>query len=95
MIQAGDSLVTKIALQATAVESVAAAAGTATGTGAQKLEQVLQDVAPAINQWVQNAFPGAKQLTKASQAGLVNAVVAILNEVEGTSTAPSTSPSTS
>src|SRR5208283_3102973 len=72
LIAAGDSLVSKIALQATAVESVAAAAGTASGTGAQKLEQVLTDVGPAIDAWVQNAFPGSKQVSAAQKAGLVN-----------------------
>lgn len=89
LIAAGDSLVTKIAAQATAVESVAAAAGTAAGTGVQKLEQVLGDVGPAIDQWVANAFPGSKALSAATKAGLINAVVAILNEVEGTPAATS------
>ena len=78
-----DNLVSNIAKEAIAVEGVAAAAGTATGTGAQKLETVVASVGPAINQWVAAAFPGAKAVSNASQAGLVNAVVAILNEQEG------------
>ena len=84
LAQAGDGLVSKIALEATAVEGVAAAAGTATGTGAQKLEAVLASptVTTAINDWVASAFPGAASLTAATKAGLVNAVVAIINEID-------------
>ena len=81
-IAAADNLVTKIALQATAVESVAASAGKATGTGAQKLASVVESIGPAIDQWVANAFPGAKQVSSANKAGLVNAVVAIMNDIE-------------
>ena len=82
-IQFADNLVSKIAKEAIAVEGVAAAAGTATGTGAQKLETVVASVGPAIDTWVANAFPGAKAVSAASKAGLVNAVVSILNEQEG------------
>src|SRR5690348_4545929 len=92
LAQAGDALVSKIALEATAVESVAAAAGTASGTGAQKLEAVLKDIGPAIDQWVTNAFPGAKQASAATKAGLVNAVVAIINEVDPAAVTSATSP---
>jgi len=84
LIAAGDSLISKIALQAIAVESVAAATGTASGTGPAKLAQVLTDVGPAIDQWVANAFPGAAQISTVQKAGLISAVVAIINEVEGT-----------
>jgi hypothetical protein len=82
-IMAADALVSKIALQATTVESVMAAAGTANGTGVQKLTAVLQDIGPAIDQWVANAFPGAAAVSNTSKSGLINAVVAILNEIEG------------
>jgi len=85
---AADNLVTKIATEAVAVEGVAAAAGTQTGTGAQKLESVLANVGPAINAWVAANFPGAKQVSAASQAGLVNAVVAILNEIDPAAAPP-------
>ena len=81
---AADSLVTKIAAEAVKVESLAATAGQATGTGAQKLEAVLQNIGSAIDGWVTSNFPGAKEVSAATKAGLVNAVVAILNEVEGT-----------
>jgi len=87
--QAGDALVSKIALQAAAVEAVAAKAGTATGTGAQKFEQVLQEMGPAIDQWVANAFPGAAQVSAANKAGLVQAVVSIVNDITPTAATPS------
>jgi len=87
-IAAADNLVTKIATEAVAVESAAAAAGTQTGTGAQKLEAVLQATGPAINAWVAANFPGAKEVSTAAQAGLVNAVVAILNEIDPAAAIP-------
>ena len=74
-ISAADNLVTKIAAKAVAVEGTAAATGTQTGTGAQKLESVLLNVGPAINQWVAANFPGAKAVSAAAKAGLVNGVV--------------------
>jgi hypothetical protein len=89
-IAAADGLVTKITVEAAAVEGAAAAAGNATGTGAQKLETVVQNVSPAIDAWVAAAFPGSKQLSAATKAGLVNAVVAIANEVDPAETVPAT-----
>ena len=82
-IQWADNLVSNIAKEAITVEAVAASAGTATGTGVQKLETVVSSVGPAIDQWIASAFPGAKAVSTASKAGLVNAVVTILNEQEG------------
>ena len=87
-IAAQDALVTKIATEAVAVESAAAAAGTQTGTGAQKLEAVLNASGPAIDAWVAANFPGAKAVSAASKAGLVNAVVAILNEIDPNAALP-------
>ena len=81
-IAAADNLVTKIVAEAVAIEGTAAAAGSQTGTGAQKLESVLLNVGPAIDQWVAANFPGAKQVSAAAKAGLVNGVVAILNEID-------------
>lgn len=80
-IAKADSLVTNIAKEAIAVEGAAAAAGTGT-TGQQKLDAVLANVGPAIDNWVASAFPGATKVSSAAKAGLVNAVVAIANEVE-------------
>lgn len=82
-IEAGASLLDNIASQVVAIEGVYAAGAKATGTGAQKLEAAVAAVGPAIDQWVAAKFPGAQQVSAASKAGLVNAVVAIMNELEG------------
>jgi|SRR6185437_778865 len=82
-VNASVSLIDNIALEAQAVEATAAAAGTAAGTGAQKLEAAIANVGPAIDQWVVAKFPGATQVSAAAKAGLINAVVAIMNEVQG------------
>jgi hypothetical protein len=76
-----DNLITRIAKQAVVTESLAAQAGAAVGTGANKLSAVLLDIGPEIDTWVQNAFPGAVEVSIAAKSGLVNAVVAILNEL--------------
>lgn len=89
-IATADNLVTNIAKEAIAVEGAAAAAGSATGTGAQKLEAVLANVGPAVDNWVASNFPGAKQVSAAAKAGLVNGVVGILNELGGGSVSAST-----
>ena len=87
-----ENLVTNIAKEAVAVEGAASAASTAT-TGPAKLEAVVANVGPAIDTWVQSAFPGASAVSAASKAGLVNAVVAIMNELSpATATSPNTPP---
>jgi hypothetical protein len=83
MIAAGDNLISKIALEAVAAEGIVATASSASGTGPQKLELVLKSVGPAVDQWIQSGFPGHAALSTASKAGLVNAVVSILNEIDG------------
>ena len=84
LIAAGDALVTKIAHQAIVAEALAAQAGAAAGTGAQKLEAVLANLGPSIDQWVMNAFPGAKGVSAVAKSGLISAVVGIVNEVSST-----------
>jgi hypothetical protein len=83
LIAAGDNLISKIALEAVAAEGIVATATTASGTGPQKLEQVLQSVGPAVDQWIQSGFPGHAAISTASKAGLISAVVSILNEIDG------------
>lgn len=83
-ITTADNLIDNIALEAQAVEGTAAAASTAT-TGQAKLEAVLTNIGPDIDQWVAAKFPGATTVSNAAKAGLVNAVVAIMNEVDGSS----------
>lgn len=81
-IAAADNLVTNIAKEALDAEVAAAAAGSQS-SGPAKLNAVLANIGPAVDDWVAAKFPGAKQVSAASKAGLVNAVVAIMNEVEG------------
>lgn len=91
-IAEADNLVTNISKEAIAVEGAAAAAGAAAGTGAQKLEAVLANIGPAIDNWVSSNFPGAKQVSTAAKSGLVNAVVGIMNELGGGSVSASSNP---
>lgn len=81
-IQAADNLIDNIAKEAIAAEAMAAAAGSAAGTGAQKLEAALVNAGPAIDNWVASRFPGATQVSNAAKAGLVSAVVTIMNEIQ-------------
>ena len=81
-IAVAESLVSKIATQASVTEAAFTAVGQGSN-GAAKLQAVLNAVGPEIDSWVSNAFPGAAKLSTAAQAGLVNAVVAILNEIDG------------
>jgi hypothetical protein len=80
-ISVAESLVTKIANQATVTEAAFAAVGQGSN-GAAKLQAVLESVGPEIDSWVASAFPGAAALSKTAQAGLVNAVVGILNDID-------------
>lgn len=80
-IAAADALVTKIAQQAVAAEALAAAGAAASG-GPEKLRAVLENIGPSIDNWVASCFPGAKQVSDVAKSGLVNAVVAILNELQ-------------
>jgi hypothetical protein len=76
-----DNLIDNIAKEAIVTEGVVQAAGTATGGGEAKLQAVLANVGPAIDQWVASRFPGSTQVSAAAKAGLVSAVVNIANEV--------------
>ena len=78
---AGD-IFNKVVKEALIAEAGMAAAGTATGTGAQKLEAVLANIGPVLDGWVAANFAGQKQVSIVAKSGLINAVVAILNELE-------------
>ena len=80
-IAVANDLFNRIAKQVIVAETTMAAVGQATGSGAQKLEQVLAAIGPDIDQWVANNFPGQKQLSVISKTGIVNAIVAALNEL--------------
>jgi hypothetical protein len=81
-IALGDDIFNKVVKEALVAEASMAAAGTATGTGAQKLEAVLANIGPVLDGWVAANFPGQKQVSTVAKSGLINAVVAILNELE-------------
>ena len=79
-IIAADNLIDNIAKEAITAEIMDQAAATAKG-GPAKLQAVLASIGPMIDQWVANKFPGATAVSNASKAGLVNAVVAIVNDL--------------
>ena len=87
LINVADGIFSNIVKEAVAVETVSTAASAAQ-TGQQKLEAVLVNIGPVLDQWVSANFPGSAQVSAVQKAGLVNAVVAILNEIEGTPALP-------
>lgn len=80
-IALADDIFNRVVKEALVAEAAMAAAGTQTGSGAQKLEAVLANIGPVLDGWVANNFPGQKQVSTVAKSGLVNAVVAILNEL--------------
>jgi hypothetical protein len=82
-IASADTIFQNIVKEIVAAETAAAAAGQV-GTGPQKLSAVLSNVGPMLDNWIASNFPGAKKLEDATKAGLVNAVVALLNDVKTT-----------
>jgi len=82
LVTVGESLVSKIAQQAQITEAVFAAVGQASN-GPAKLQAVLNAVQPEVQAWITAAFPGAGTLTQVQIAPLVNAVVALLNSIDG------------
>jgi hypothetical protein len=82
LINEADGIFSKIVSEAVVAESAKAAVGQATGSGAEKLAAVLTNIGPVIDGWVNSNFPGAATVSTVAKSGLVNAVVAILNEIE-------------
>lgn len=80
-ISVAENLVSSIAKQAQVTEATFAQVGQASN-GPAKLQAVLSSVGPEIDQWVANSFPGAATASATVKAGLVNAVVAVLNDVD-------------
>jgi hypothetical protein len=81
-IALAEDIYNKIVKEAIAAEGALAAAGQATGSGAQKLEMVLSRISPVLDAWVTNNFKGAHTVSAVAKSGLVSAVVAILNELD-------------
>jgi hypothetical protein len=88
-IAAADNLVDNIAKEALAAEAMEAAGAAAQG-GPAKLNAVLANTGAAIDQWVASRFPGSATVSSASKAGLVNAVVKIVNELQPPAGIPAT-----
>jgi hypothetical protein len=83
LIASADGLATKILQQAAVVETNATAIGAAT-TGAAKLQAVLDAIGPDIDEWTAAALPGSAKLSTVAKSGLVNAFVAVWNEIDPT-----------
>jgi hypothetical protein len=88
LINTADGIFSGIVKECVNAETLQAVAGTATGSGPQKLAQVLAATGPLLDTWVSQNFPGAAQVSQAQKAGLINAVVAILNEISPTAVVP-------
>lgn len=80
-IESLGTLVQNILQEIVAAETAAAAAGQ-TGTGAQKLAAVTAKIGPVMDDWVSSNFPGAAKLADATKAGLVNALVEVVNDIK-------------
>lgn len=81
-IALADDIFNRVVKEALIAEATMAAAGTATGTGAQKLAAVLSNIGPVLDGWVAANFPGQKQVSETVKSGIVNAIVALLNELQ-------------
>jgi hypothetical protein len=79
-IAAANDIFNRVVKFALVAETSAAAAGAATGTGAQKLEQVLGQVGPMLDAWVANNLPGHKQASAYAKSNVVKAIVDLINE---------------
>ena len=79
-IASADTIFQNIVKEIVAAETAAAAAGQV-GTGPQKLVAVLANVGPMLDTWIASNFPGSAKLADATKAGLVNSVVAVLNDI--------------
>jgi hypothetical protein len=76
-----DNLATRILDSVKNVEGTFVAVGQSTNSAA-KLQAVVGGISSEMDAWVQANFPGAAAISQASRAGLVNAVVAIANDVD-------------
>ena len=93
-IAMADNLIDNIAKQALVTEAITTGVGAAT-TGQDKLAAAIAGIGPEIDAWVSSRFPGATGVSNAAKAGLVNAVVAITNEIEGKPIAAAVTPAAS
>jgi hypothetical protein len=82
LVLVAENLISRIASQVVIVQ--AAFAGVQQGSNnSAKLQAVIDQVGPFVDQWVANSFPGAGKVSASVHAGLVNAVVALINDIDG------------
>lgn len=79
VIATGDALFTKIAKQILVTQTSAALVATPP-SGESKLQAVTQAVSAELDQWMQNLFPGSKQIGQAEKSGLVQAIFNIVDK---------------
>jgi hypothetical protein len=91
-IASADTIFQNIVKEIVTAEVAAVAANQTTGGGAQKLAAVLANVGPSLDNWIQSNFPGSAALATATKAGLVNAVVAVLNDIKPSTAVPAPAP---
>lgn len=89
LIAGFQTLAGKIFRQAAVTETAMA---NVSGSGAQKFSAVLAQVGPELDQWVANAFPGSGKIQDATKAGLINAIVALQNDITLPAAPPATPP---
>jgi hypothetical protein len=78
LIQGFQTIMGKVFQQAVVSET---AMTTITNSGPNKLAAVVAAIGPELDQWVANNFPGSAQVSAATKAGLVNAIVALQNDI--------------
>lgn len=80
LINAADNIADNIIQEAIAAEAMEQAGAAAQG-GPAKLDAVLLASGPAIDNWVASRFPGASKVSDAAKAGLISALVDLINDV--------------
>lgn len=80
LIVSADNIADNIIQEAVAAEAMEQAGAAAQG-GPAKLDAVLLAAGPAIDNWVSSRFPGANKVSDAAKAGLISALVDLVNDV--------------
>ena len=89
IIQEFQGIVGKIFRQAVVTET---ALSNVAGAGSQKLAAVVGEIGPELDQWVANNFPGSATVSADVKNGLVNAIVALQNDLNAPPATPPATP---
>jgi hypothetical protein len=92
-IAAADAIFSKTVAYIEMSEGTFAAVDQASN-GPAKLSVVVSSIGPQIDAWIASNFPGSKALSAGVKVGYVNAVVAMLNELDGNLVAINPQPAT-